>query len=128
VSAIEAICLQQIFLILGQPGSEELADQGVIDYDPEFEPYCSMSRERIAELMDQAFRAGDVRKWFMLAEFHYDKMDEDELKLSNLTCELMTIVNKEDKDLGPKDQMALIRSSYELASLACGLAKRSGEC
>ena len=59
----------------------------------------------------------------MLLEFHYDKMDIDELKLNNLTYKLVTIFNGEDKNLSPEDQVALIRGSYELASLACGLAK-----
>ena len=55
VTTIEAMRLQHIFLLLGQPGGFELADQGVMDHAPEFEPTCSMSRERIVELMDQAF-------------------------------------------------------------------------
>ena len=49
----------------------------------------------------------------MLLEFHYDKMDIDELKLNNLTYKLVTIFNGEDKNLSPEDQVALIRGSYE---------------
>ena len=49
VTEIEALNLQNVFLLLGRPGSPELAALGTDDHDPEFEPYCSMSRGRIAE-------------------------------------------------------------------------------
>src|SRR4051794_7017807 len=60
------------------------------DHDQNFEPYASMPRERIEELMLEADRAGDDAKWAMLQQFHLDKLSEAELVRHNLTMELAT--------------------------------------
>jgi hypothetical protein len=47
---------------------------GEYEHDPELEPYASMSREAVYELMDQAAIDCDYRQFYMLASFFKDKM------------------------------------------------------
>ena len=124
---IRGMCLQRVYLAASQPEAAELSECMADNHSPEFEPYASMDRVRIAELMDQAFRAGDAWKWYLLESFLLDKLDIDELKVDKLTCELTEKVIREFGIWIGEDVEAIVRGAYEVASLACELAKGAGE-
>jgi hypothetical protein len=89
------------------------------DHNPAFEPYASMGRERLAELIDRAYRAKDANKWQMLAEHYRDKMCREELQADALAAQIHNLIIR---DLGrlssPENAFALIRKICELAAEA----------
>lgn len=69
--------------LIGGTSGEDL-NSVLDDHDPEFRPYADMPPERLVELLNQAFRAQDTRKWTMLAEFLRNHMSTEELRVDNL--------------------------------------------
>jgi hypothetical protein len=119
---LKAVCLQHAHLLAGNPESIGLFDDVADDHSPEFQPYASMERERIAELMDQAFRAGDVRKWIMLAEHLSDKLDAREHKIKGLAFRFAARAARELKAIpSPNDNAVIMDAAFELATRVCKL-------
>jgi hypothetical protein len=120
VNNLKSVLLQRLHFVARRLESVEFIHEIPDDHYPEFEPYASMGRDQIVELMDQAFRANDVTKWFMLDEFLHDKMSTEELNVDNLAMGLAT---KAIQDAGihgcsGEKSEALVRLAYDLASLA----------
>jgi hypothetical protein len=88
------------------------------DHDPEFEPYASFGRERLGELMDQAFRAGDARKWTMLAEFLEEKMTTEELTLGIIAKRTFIAIVEEIGLPSPEQLGSIIGMCCDLAVAA----------
>jgi hypothetical protein len=89
------------------------------DHDPSFEPYNSMSRERLAELMDQAFRVRDWRKWTMLSEYMDDKLTSGELMTGALAQQLVLLaINETEMPDSPEKLQSICFAAYAMAAAA----------
>jgi hypothetical protein len=84
----------QFLLVAGGVGDPDEIAAIADDHAPEFRPYCEMDRHRLAELMNEAFLARDVRKWAMLREHLHDKLTERELDTIHLANEIFGAIIK----------------------------------
>ncbi len=116
---IKSLCLQRLsllFLHQGADGLLRLGDDVAFDHFPDFEPYNSMSLETIATLTDQAYGAGDFKKWLMLEQFILDKLGGAELRVHDLTVMLSTRLLKEVDVHSLEVAKLVVSSTYELVS------------
>jgi hypothetical protein len=114
---LENFQAQAFFMSLVGGTSGEDLNAVIDDHSPEFRPYAEMSRERLTELLDQAFHADDTKKWAMLAEFIRDGMTREELRVDGFASRLLLEAMKEMEGLPHPHDVA------PLAKAACVLAK-----
>ena len=78
-----------------------------------------MLRDEISSLMCEAFTANDALRWGRLAEYYADKLDTIELKIHNLTFNILGQVFA--NDVVPVTECTnvegIVSAAYDLAML-----------
>jgi hypothetical protein len=76
------------------PEVMKAVDEHLDGHDPTVGPYARMSKEQIAERLNQAFDDDDPFAWLNLEEFFLDKLTAEENAIYNLGIELSTRIAK----------------------------------
>ncbi|MGO9465087.1 MAG: hypothetical protein ACLQVF_13155 [Isosphaeraceae bacterium] len=128
---IRSLCLQRLSLLFQQWGADgllRLGDDIAANHFPDFEPYNAMNLESIATLTDQAYNAGDIRKWLMLEQFILDKLDGEELTVHDLTVILSTRLMKELDVRSLETANLVVSLTYEFVLDVMGQVRENKAC
>ncbi len=93
-----------------------LCDAAEAAHDPGLEPYSSMGRDEVRNLMQEAIDAGDLARFLMLEQHYLDKLSIAELKQRNHALSLSASLMLQFRPRTLEEAQAIASAAGRLAA------------